>query len=148
MRNKFIAIANQIGIELDGLAVPKTTLVEGYWKLENNKEKLGTIFASILCEEFSDSIAIYENHGGCERGYFISAKDGKKEIEYIVIPKFSDRAKYKAGDKTYIVYIPDVVIYDRKRDVVINAEGKTFVNREKGYEEMDNFDYFEDHFIK
>lgn len=147
IKNKFIAIANQIGIELDGLTVPKTTLVEGYWKVENNKEKLGTIFTSILCEEFSDSIAIYENHGGCERGYFISAKDGAKEMEHLVIPKFSDRAKYKAGDKTYIVYIPDVVIYDRKRDIVINGEGKTYANRTKGYEEMENFDFFEEHFI-
>lgn len=146
--NKFIAIANQIGMELEGLNVPVTNLVESYWKVENSKEKLGTIFTSILCEEFSESIAIYENHGGCERGYFISTKDTNRGMEYLVIPKFSDRSKYKEGDKTYIVYIPDVVIYDRKRDIVINGEGKTFANRENGYEEMDNFDFFEDHFIK
>lgn len=148
VKNKFVVIANQIGIELDGLEVPKATLVEGYWGAENNKEKLGTIFTSILCEEFSDSIAIYENHGGCERGYFISAKDGDKDMQYLVIPKYTDRAKYKAGDKTYIVYIPDVVIYDRKRDIVINGEGKTYANRAKGYEEMENFDFFEDEFVK
>jgi hypothetical protein len=146
--NKFISIANKIGIELAGLLVPQISLSDGYWKVENNKEKLGTIFTSILCEEFSDSVAIYENHGGCERGYFICTKDSTKEAEYLVIPKFTDRAKYKAGDKTYIVYIPDVVIYDRKRDLVINGEGKTYANRELGYVEMDNFDFFEDEFIK
>ncbi len=148
VKNKFVVIANQIGIELEGLNVPKAALVEGYWGVENNKEKLGTIFTSILCEEFSDSVAIYENHGGCERGYFICAKDGEKELQYLVIPKYSDREKYKAGDKTYIIYIPDLVIYDRKRDTVINGEGKTYANRMKGYEEMDNFDFFEEHFIK
>ncbi len=147
VKNKFVVIANQIGIELEGFEIPKATPVEGYWGAENNKEKLGTIFTSILCEEFSDSVAIYENHGGCERGYFISAKD-KNNIQYLVIPKYTDREKYKAGDKTYIVYIPDIVIYDRKRDIVINGEGKTYANRSKGYEEMENFDFFEDEFVK
>ena len=147
LTNKFIAIANKIDIRLDGLRVPTITLMDQYWKIEKDKEKLGTIFTSIICEEFTDSIAIYENHGGCERGYFISAKD-KEKIEYLVIPKYTDRKKYKEGDKTYIVYIPDVVIYDRKRSTVINGEGKTYANRENGYEEMENFDFFEDHFIK
>lgn len=148
VKNKFVVIANQVGIEIEGLEIPKTNLVEAYWGVEDRGEKLGTIFTSILCEEFTDSIAIYENHAGCERGYFISAKDGEKEIQYIAIPKYSDREKYKAGDKTYIVYIPDVVIYDRKRDMVINGEGKTYSNREKGYEEMENYDFFEEQFVK
>lgn len=147
-KNKFVVIANQLGIELEGLVVPEASLAEGYWGEEGNKEKVGTIFTSILCEEFSDSIAIYENHGGCERGYFISAKANDEEPEYLVIPKYSDREKYKEGDKTYIIYIPDVVIYDRKRDLVINGEGKTYANREKGYQEMENFDFFEEYFVK
>jgi hypothetical protein len=148
VKNKFVVIANQIGIELEGLKIPKATLAEAYWDTEDSGEKLGTIFTSILCEEFTNSIAIYENHAGCERGYFISAKDGEKEIQYIAIPKYSDREKYKAGDKTYIIYIPDLVIYDRERDIVIDGEGKTYANREKGYEEIENYDFFEEEFIK
>jgi hypothetical protein len=145
-KNKFIAIANQLNIELDGLVVPKIPLLTDYWKVQNKAEKIGSIFTSILCEEFSDSVAIYENHGGCERGYFISAKD-RNNREYFVIPKFKDRQKYKDGDKTYIVYIPDVVIYDHKRDLIINGEGKTYSRRAKGYEEMENFDFFEEKFV-
>ena len=108
---------------------------------------MGTIFASILCEEFSDSIAIYENHQGCERGYFIAAKDTTK-IEYLVVPKYTDRAKYKAGDKTAIIFIPDLVIYDRKRDTVIDSEGKVYANRTIGARELKNLRFFEKHFIK
>lgn len=148
VKNKFVVIANKIGIELKGLEIPKVSLREEYWGAENNKEKLGTIFVSILCEEFSNSTAIYENHGGCERGYFICAKNNDEKAEYLAIPKYSDRKKYKAGDKTYIIYIPDVVVYDRERDIVINGEGKTYENREKGYEEIENYDFFEKNFIK
>lgn len=147
IRNKFILIANKLKIELHGLRVPKSTLVENYWKIENGTEKLGTIFTSILCEEFSDSIAIYENHQGCERGYFIVAGD-KAKIGYLVVPKYTDRAKYKAGDKKAIIFIPDLVIYDRKRDVVINSEGKIYANRSVGARELKNLRFFEKHFIK
>lgn len=147
VRNKFIAIANQLGVELENLTIPRVSLHGEYWKVEANKEKIGTIFTSILCEEFTDSVAIYENHGGCERGYFISEKN-KENIEYLAVPKFSDREKYKAGDKSYIISIPDLVLYDRKRDIIINAEGKVFAKREEGYKEIGGFDSFEDKFIK
>ena len=144
--NKFVSIANQIGIKLEGLSVPDSELNELYWKPENSQEKIGTIFTSILCEEFAEGVAIYENHGGCERGYFIAVSD--IEATHIVIPKYSDRQKYKAGDKTYIIYIPDVVIFDKKRNIVINGEGKTFANKAQGLQELNNFDFFEENFIK
>ena len=121
--NKFIFVSNLLDIELDKLKVPKTNLPEDYWKLERGQEKLGTIFTSILCEEFSDGVSVYENHGGCERGYFIDINNNP-----IVIPKYSDRKKYKDGNKSYIIYIPDIVIYDKKRNIVVNGEGKTFKN--------------------
>lgn len=144
--NKFIQIANQIGISLEGLEIPNSTLADDYWAEEGAKEKLGTIFTSIICEEFTNAVAIYENHGGCERGYFIAEKEGE-ELKYVVIPKYTDREAYKAGDKSSIIYIPDVVIYDRDRVLIIDGEGKTYQNREQGYEEMNNFDFFENQIV-
>lgn len=147
IRNKFILIANKLNIELNKLTIPKSELVEDYWKIQNSTEKIGTIFTSILCEEFSNSIAIYENHQGCERGYFISAQNSKN-VEYLVVPKYADRAKYKAGDKKAIIFIPDLVIYDRTRNIVIDGEGKTYDNRIIGFRELRNLSFFEKHFIQ
>jgi len=140
--NKFISIANQIGIKLEGLYVLDSELNEFYWKPESSQEKIGTIFTSILCEEFADGVAIYENHGGCERGYFMTADN-----QPVVIPKYSDKQKYKDGDRTYIIYIPDIVIFDKKRNIVINGEGKKSVNKAQGLRELNNFDFFEEHFV-
>lgn len=145
IRNKFILIANKIGIELDGLTIPKSELVEEYWKIENNTEKLGTIFTSIICEEFANAVAIYENHQGCERGYFYDPA-GKP----LTIAKYQEgkRNAYKSGDKTSIIYIPDLVIFDPSRNEVINIEGKKYSIRKDGIKELKNYTYFEKKIIK
>lgn len=41
-RNKFIQIANQIGISLEGLTVPKATLPTDYWHYDYQGEKLAS----------------------------------------------------------------------------------------------------------
>ncbi len=145
-KNKFNFIAHQHGIELEGLSLPKVVLPEQYWKTETEKEKTGTIFVHVICENLVSGVSVYENHGGCERGYFYDYSS--KEPLPITIPKYTDKQKYKAGDKTYIIYIPDLVLYDKARNEIINIEGKTYANRAKGVIELNNYDFFDDNYIK
>ena len=72
-----------------------------------------------MVENFTSGASIFENHAGCEKGYFIT-KDGKP----IALEKYSDRAKYKAGEKDQIIAIPDLILIDFGRSEIINIEGK------------------------
>jgi hypothetical protein len=117
--NKFIQIANKIGISLQGLVVPKAEMNNDYWKYDTDGEKLGTIFIHLVVENFTQGYSIFENHAGCEKGYFITKKG-----EHIPLEKYKDREKYKDGDKEQIVHIPDLILIDFGRSEVINVEGK------------------------
>ena len=82
--NKFIKIALQLNIDLDGLTPPKKSrLCDNYWKYETKGEKLGTIFVHLASEFLTDAVAIFENHAGCEKGYFL-----KKDATPIPLPKY------------------------------------------------------------
>ncbi len=141
--NKFIKIALQLNIDLDGLTLPKKSrLCDNYWKYETKGEKLGTIFVHLASEFLTDAVAIFENHAGCEKGYFL-----KKDGTPIPLPKYTDRVAYKNGDKSKIYYIPDLVLWNKARNEIINIEGKTYENREKGIVEIDNYDSIEKDFI-
>ena len=143
VRNKFIQIANQLNLELKKLKIPKIKLNKNYWKYEIKGEKLGTIFIHIVVESFTTGYSIFENHAGCEKSYFMS-KDG----EPIPLKKYSDRAKYKAGDKSKIIYIPDLILIDFDRTEIINIEGKKYKFKQKGIEELNNYDFIEENYIK
>ena len=71
-----------------------------------------------------------------------------KEGKPIVVGKYFDKDLYKAGDKTQIIYIPDLVLVDIDRTEIINVEGKKDTTMEQGIAELDNFDGFEDNYIK
>lgn len=141
--NKFIKIANRFNIGLEGLTVCEITEDKDYWKYEVTGEKLGTIFIHLTVENFTKGFSIYENHAGCERGYFIT-----KEGDPIVIEKYLDKEKYKAGDKAQIIHIPDLILIDIDAAKIINIEGKTYKNMEQGIRELDNFDAVEKFYIK
>jgi len=141
--NKFIKIANRLDISLEGLTIPRSTETTDYWHYEVNSEKLGTIFVHIVVENFTEGMSIYENHAGCERGYFITKKG-----ERITVRKYLDREAYKAGDKNKIIHIPDLVLIDLKRIEIINIEGKKYQNMLQGIEELNNFDAFEKFYIR
>jgi hypothetical protein len=145
-KNKFNYIAHLLNIELEDLVLPNLELPEEYWQLEKQKEKTGTIFAHVIMENLAGGMLVYENHGGCERGYFTAYSNGQGMP--VVIPKYTDKVKYKAGDKTAIVYIPDLVFFDKSRNEVINIEGKTYKNRDKGILELKNFDFFETAYVR
>lgn len=146
-KNKFNYIAHMHKIELEGLTLPKGVILpEYYWQEELEKEKTGTIFVHVICENLVDGVSIYENHGGCERGYFLDYSG--KTVNPITIPKYTDRKMYKAGNKEYIVYIPDLVLFDKNSNEVINIEGKKYSTRQQGIQELNNYDFFDDQYVK
>jgi len=140
--NKFIQIANKIGISLKGLTVPKAEMNKDYWKYDTDGEKLGTIFIHLVVENFTQGYSIFENHAGCEKGYFITKKG-----DHIPLEKYKDREKYKGGDKEQIIHIPDLILIDFGRSEVINVEGKKYAFRKNGISELGNYDYIEKNYI-
>ena len=141
--NKFVQIANVLRIELDGLIVPHATLPNNYWHYEIQGEKLGTIFIHICVENFTTGYSIFENHAGCEKGYFLTPTG-----DHIALEKYSDRDAYKAGDKDAIVFIPDLVLLDVDEAEVITIEGKKYANKRKGIEELNNYNSFDKKYLK
>ncbi|WP_374128703.1 hypothetical protein [Candidatus Endomicrobiellum agilis] len=141
--NKFISIANKLNIKLKGLNLPKAELYQDYWHYDKNGEKLGTIFIHIVVESFTKGYSIFENHAGSEKGYFITAKG-----EHIPLAKYSDRVKYKAGNKDKIVRIPDLILIDFGRSEIINIEGKKYQFRKNGIEKLKSYDFIEKNYIK
>lgn len=141
--NKFVLIANKLGIGLKGLRVPVAELPKDYWRYDMKGEKLGTIFIHLVVENFTRSYSIFENHAGCEKGYFKTA-DG----EHIALAKYTDKEAYKAGDKDKIVFIPDLVLLDIDDKESITIEGKKYENKDKGIEELNNYDAFDTMYLK
>ena len=135
--NKFIQIANQLNIGLQGLNVPNSTLPASYWKYTTDTEKLGTIFIHLVVEAFTNAHAIFENHAGCEKGYFQTVTG-----EYLALEKYLD------GDRSHPISIPDLILLDRDRNRIINIEGKPFHKRRQGIEQLDNYDIIESAYIQ
>ena len=140
--NKFIQIANKLDISLHSLTVPKAEMNNDYWKYDTDGEKLGTIFIHLVIENFTQGYSIFENHAGCEKGYFIT-----KNGDHIPLEKYKDREKYKDGDKEQIVHIPDLILIDFGRSEVINVEGKKYKFRQNGIDELNNYGYIEQNYI-
>ena len=142
-RNKFIQIADRLNLEIEGLSVPAAELPETYWHYEAEGEKLGTIFMHIVVESFTESYAIFENHAGCEKSYFMTSKG-----EHIPLHKYYDKEAYKRGDKSQIIFIPDLVLLDKTTCEVITVEGKKYSNRLKGIEELALYDAFDELYLQ
>lgn len=141
--NKFIKISNMLDIDIEGLEKPSMVSSDGYWKYEKEGEKLGTIFIHLVVENFTEGYSIFENHAGCEKGYFIT-KEGKP----IPLAKYSDREAYKRGEKNKIINIPDLILIDFSKTEIINIEGKKYQFRQKGIEELKTFEAIEKNYIK
>ncbi len=141
--NKFIKIANQLKLQIRGLILSTSEMRENYWRYETEGEKLGTIFIHLVVENFTEGFSIFENHAGCEKGYFMTSGG-----EYIQLEKYSDRVAYKAGDKDKIISIPDLILIDSGRSEVINVEGKKYQFCRDGIEELKSFYDIEKNYIK
>jgi len=142
INNKFIQIANKLNIKLQNLEVPKVTQHINYWEYDTTGEKIGTIFLDVVVDEFSNGFTIYHQHAGCERGYFLT-EDGEK----IAVAKYTNREKYKAGDRSQIVALPDLVLKDEEEKLIINIEGEMYKNAQNGIEQLKGFDAFEELYI-
>jgi len=141
--NKFVQIANHHSIELDGITMPQAIFPNNYWRYETSGEKLGTIFTHLLVEEFSNGMSIYENHAGCERGYFFTS-DGSP---LTVSKRMIDEHGNMPADAEKIA-LPDLVLIDLNRLEVLNIEGEKSENVLTGIAQLDTFDNFEDAYIK
>ena len=142
-KNKFVQIANHLKIELDGINLPSAYLPGEYWEYETTGEKLGSIFIHLVVEEFSEGFSIYENHAGCERGYFYTAD--RKPLAVGKRLSNEDGVMLKNAEK---IAIPDLVIFDTKRSEMINIEGERSVNVEAGIKQITNFSNMEKTYIK
>lgn len=141
--NKFIQIANMLDISLQGLNIPKALPNKEYWHYETKGEKLATIFIHLVVTHFTSTKAIFENHAGCEKGYFFD-KSGKA----IALEKYEDKKAYKQGDKNKRLFIPDLILLDASHLEVINIEGKKYENKNEGLKELQNYDFIEKAYIK
>lgn len=141
-KNKFVIIANKLGITFAGLALPPAIPPKHYWRYDTKGEKLGTIFIHLVVENFTESYAVFENHAGCEKGYFKTAKG-----EHIPLAKYADRAAYKAGDAKQIIFIPDLVLLDIKEKEAITIEGKKYEKMADGIKELENYASFDDRYL-
>lgn len=141
--NKFIQIANKLDLKLQGLNYVKSKPYKNYWYYDLKGEKLATIFLHIIVENFTESFSVFENHAGCEKGYFKTSAG-----EYIPLVKYTDREKYKKGDKKQIVYIPDLVLLDIKETKAITIEGKKYEYRKKAIAELENYKAFDTLYLK
>ncbi len=142
-RNKFVQLANHLDLELEEIAVPTAVFPANYWRYETTGEKLGTIFVHLVVEEFSEGFSIYENHAGCERGYFFTA-EGKP---LAVGKRMLDADGVMARDAE-VISIPDLIIIDISRLELINVEGERSDNVELGIKQLETFTNIEKTYLQ
>ncbi len=129
--NKFLHIAKCLKIEFEGLNFDGShNLPEKYWHYEKKSEKIGTIFLHLLAVNNENVKSIYENHAGCERGYFY-LKNGKGKA----LPKND-----KKGKK---LNIPDLILLNNKTKEILVIEGKKSLKLKQGLEELETYDPIE-----
>lgn len=134
-KNKFLYICKILNIRLDGIKMPSQyEIPEAYWHYENSSEKIASILFHIQTENdgFKE---VYQNHAGCERGYF---KDANGHL--IVLPK-----KTPSGNN---LLIPDVIMRDDVNKIIYLIEGKKISTLSNGLSEIEDYDDIEKLYIK
>ena len=127
--NKFVKIASALNIDLQGLVLQTPEVDEQYWKYNNKTEKIVSIFAH-LALQYSGIKVIYENHQGCEQGYFEFPDGELKSIEK------------KTGK-------PDLIIVDEVNPTIYLIEAEMAINAEKpnkGINQLSSFEKVENDF--
>ena len=122
-------------MELEGITMPTSvSFPEKYWHYEMSSEKMASILLHMV-GEYHGLRGIYQNHAGCERGYFKTKNDS-----LVTLPK-----KDRNGIN---LYIPDLVLHDPISRYVVLVEGKKLSTLQAGIEEIENYDSIEIEFIK
>jgi len=134
-KNKFLYICSILGMRLDGISMPKNVVLpELYWHYEKHSEKMADILLHVQTM-YHGMYCVYENHAGCERGYFRTQTGA-----LVTLPK-----KDTHGIN---LYLPDVVLYDAKTKYILLVEGKMLSTLQQGVEEIENYDSIENEYIK
>lgn len=131
--NKFLFNCELLGMRLQGLTMPRITLPTHYWHYEKKSEKMADILLHVQAM-YHGMFCVYENHAGCERGYFRT-----KAGALITLPK-----KDKHGIN---LYLPDVVLFDEATNYILLVEGKMLSTLQQGVEEIENYDSIENEYI-
>ncbi len=130
-KNKFLSICNMLDLTMEGIVMPTNyKLPHSYWHYEDKSEKMASILFHISCECLGLK-EVYQNHAGCERGYFKSALG-----ELITLPKY-------CGADQHNLLIPDVIMRDDINRVVYLIEGKKLSTINHGLEEIEDYDDIE-----
>lgn len=126
-KNKFLYICHILGLKLQGITMPtRVELPELYWHYEMSSEKMTSILLHVL-GMYHGLYGVYENHAGCERGYFRT-----KSGQLVTLPK-----KDSHGIN---LYLPDVVLYDAATNYVVLVEGKKLSTLSNGLKEIQYYD--------
>lgn len=132
--NKFLYICKLLNIQLADIVLPRNiVLPTQYWQYEKKSEKVTSIFFHLIAE-YNGLKSIYENHAGCERGYFKTQNN-----ELIALPK-----KDIYGQN---LYIPDLILYSHATNEIILIEGKQLSTMRKGIAEIENYNSIEKLYI-
>ena len=135
-KNKFLYICKLYGMVLEGIIMPENyDLPEKYWHYEKSSEKVTSILLHILGEN-KGLEEVYQNHAGCERGYFYT-----KKREDITLPK-----KDAGGIEN--LYIPDLILYEKNTNTVLLIEAKKLSTLNEGLIEIEHYDSIENEYIK
>lgn len=134
-RNKCLFLFKMNDMKLEGLSLPTVThMPEHYWNYSCTSEKVASIFLHMTCM-YSGMKGVYENHAGCERGYFRTHTG-----TLLALPK-----KDRFGDN---LLLPDVVLCDESVRQILNVEGKLLSTMYAGIEEVETYDSIENEYIK
>lgn len=133
--NKFLYVCKLLNLEMDELTITyPNTYREKYWHYEKSSEKVASILLHVMCSNVGIRY-IYENHAGCERGYFKNANG-----DLITLPK-----KDTHGDN---LLIPDVILSDTINRNIYLIEGKKLNTLQAGLVEIEDYDSIEDEYIR
>lgn len=133
--NKFLYLCKLLNLKMKDLNITyPENYHEKYWHYEQSSEKVASILLHIMCTNIGIRY-IYENHAGCERGYFKSANN-----KLITLPK-----KDRNGDN---LLMPDVVLADMKYKNIFLIEGKKLSTLSNGLQEIEDYDSIEEEYIK
>ena len=133
--NKFLSICKILNAKLEGLTMPSAIeLPQHYWKYSNTSEKIASILLHISAQ-YCGIHGIYENHAGCERGYY-----KRDNGALVALPK---KDMYGVN-----LYLPDVVLDNEKDKEIYLIEGKRLATLSQGLTEIENYDSIENEFIK
>ena len=132
-KNKFLYICSLLGMRLDGIQMPENvTMPELYWHYEKHSEKMADILLHIQTI-YHGMYCVYENHAGCERGYFRTKKGG-----LVTLPKkdknrndISSELRKYVNDDIQLSAIIEYMGYDE--GVLHEHEGNVFFVNESNW---------------